>query len=625
MDVINFNAAALAAPELAELIEYHNRRYWELGEPEIPDERYDELMRELAKRAPDHPLVNAVNAPEVATLGKVRHLRPMLSLDKAYTLSEVLEWAEKVARTPDEPLLVEPKYDGISANYDGRILATRGDGELGENISDKLPLLELESPEYRGPVNRAARGEIVIRNDDFRDCYSHIRRKGGGVYKNSRNAVAGIMGLKDISDMQKQGARLTLVDYNLVSFPVKLAELAGRWSGLVAEIEQLPYPMDGIVIRLADNAYFESLGNTAHHPRGAIAFKFTNLRRQTRINGVEWSFGKNCLTPVALLEPVDLGGITIKRASLHNVQNILDKDLQIGDLATVERAGDVIPHIVGAEPGEHRTPMLIDRCPGCGTELIRRGPELACPNPECLETRLQRLLAAVRSLGIEHLGEPTLRRIMSTFGVRNLRGLFDLTAADFRKLEGFAEVSADNLHREIQNARNVGDYQLLVALNIPFVGLNIARMLLADRSLDELRTMSEAELCTIPGVGPERAKSLAKAFSEDAPVLDELLTAVSPIPSRADTQRPLICFTGKMPEKRSYYEKLARVHGYEPTDDVTRDLALLVAAAPAENSSKLKKAQKASIRIAALDEWLREIGEAPAENPAPRQSDLFGD
>lgn len=190
MDTKNFIAEKLDRDELIRLIEYHNRRYWDEGEPEIPDARYDELIRALQKLEPDHELVTRVYAPAVAGSGKVRHLRPMLSLDKAYSLEEVLEWAKKFARSEDEELLVEPKYDGISANFDGRVLSTRGDGELGENVTDKLPLVELETAGHTGKVDRPVRGELVIRDDDFKTLYSHIRKKGGGVYKNSRNAVA---------------------------------------------------------------------------------------------------------------------------------------------------------------------------------------------------------------------------------------------------------------------------------------------------------------------------------------------------------------------------------------------------------------------------------------------------
>ena len=230
MDYVNFDLDRMDVTALAELLAYHDQLYWQEGEPVISDADYDRIVEKLRSLAPDHPLLERINTPQVSSGGKVHHAKAMLSLDKAYSLEALLQWAAKYARTPDELLLIEPKYDGISANFDGTVLSTRGDGVTGEDISGKLPLIELEAPGYCGKVDRPARGEIVIRDDDFKNIYSRIRKKDGGTYKNSRNAVAGIMTLKDISLMLMQGAKLTLVDYSLISRPVKLAELSARWA-----------------------------------------------------------------------------------------------------------------------------------------------------------------------------------------------------------------------------------------------------------------------------------------------------------------------------------------------------------------------------------------------------------
>ncbi len=634
MDKINFNIADLNEAELAELIAYHNRCYWEKGEPEIADDRYDELVRALTAFNPAHPLILEVFAPDVATLGKVRHAEPMLSLNKAYSLAEVIEWARKYARTPDEPLLVEPKYDGISARFDGRILSTRGDGTEGENISDKMVIIELEAPGYRGKIDRPARGEIIIRNDDFAEIYPNIRKRDGGVYKNSRNAVAGIMGLRDIGPMVLQGARLTLVDYDLISHKIGLDKLAENWEALQSEMEALPYPLDGIVIKFADENFAESLGNTAHHPRGAIAFKFSNIRKESTLLDVEWSFGKSCLTPVANIVPIEIGGTTIKRASLHNYQNIIDLGLEIGDTVTVERAGDVIPHIISAVPGKERRSALITHCPNpeCGAELVRIGPEICCPNPECSETLLRQLAAAVRSIGIENLGEPNIRKMMKTLGVKSLNDIFRLTKGDILRLEGFASRSADRLLAEINTAKNVMDYQLLASLNVPHVGINVAKVILSNHSLAELRQMSEEDFAKIDGVGEERAKALRRELDRQSDFLDELLEAVNLVSSAGAVAVPTVCFTGKMPEKRSFYEALAREHGMQAVDTVTEKLSLLVAADLGENSTKQKKAAKLGVPVKQLDQWLAGLSETPvvkqeetpAESPAEEGQLSFG-
>lgn len=612
----------MSLQELVQLIEYHNQRYWELGEPEISDDDYDRLMVELRSRDPNHPLLHWVGTQRTASAGgKVKLAKPMLSLDKAYSLEEVVEWAQKYIRSKDELLLAQPKYDGISANFDGTILATRGDGEIGEDISDKLPLIELEAPNYTGQLNRPARGEIVIRKDDFANLYSHIYKKGGGVYKNSRNAVAGIMGLKDISDMIRQHAKLTLADYSLVSFKIKFSELSGRFAEIIETVEALPYPTDGVVFKLADTAYSESLGATSHHPRGQIAFKFSGIRRKTKLLAVEWSFGKNALTPVAELDPVEIGGVTIKRATLHNAQNIIDMDIQIHDEVTVERAGDVIPYIVSREPGGERINAMITNCPGCGSTLVRRGPELCCVNPECFETNLQKLTAAVKNFGIEQLGEPTIRKMMLSLGVKKLSDIFKLTQNQLLNLDNFAEKSAANLYREIDTAKHVADYQFLAALNIPNIGLDIAKILLKHFKLEELSTLSEDELLNVPGIGEKRAKAIVEVLHSEAQEINDLLATVevSKTAQNSSTTRPTICFTGKMPEKRSFYENLAAEHGYEAVDSVSQSLSLLVTADISSNSSKTGKAKKLGIPIVELQEFLRQLSESRTvkEPPVP--------
>ncbi len=624
MDYIDFDLQSMDAAQVAELLAYHDRRYWELNAPEIPDARYDEITERLRELAPEHPLLQKINTPAVSGDGKVHHRESMLSLDKAYSLQEILDWAHKYARSDREILLVEPKYDGISASFDGRTLATRGDGNVGEDITAKLPLIELEAPGYTGKPDRAARGEIVIRDDDFRTIYANIRKKDGGTYKNPRNAVAGIMGLKDISEMVLQKAKLTLVDYSLISEPVELADLPEKWESLKMRFATLPYPMDGIVLKFADTSFRKNLGSTAHHPRGEIAYKFTNRSAESTLLGVEWSFGKNCLTPVALLEPVELSGITIKRASLHNAQNLLDMDLMIGDAVTVERAGDVIPFISGRTPGQNRRSPFISECPACGTLLVRRGPELCCANAECPGANLQLLTAAIRNLGIERLGEPTVAKLIANCGVRHLKDLFELTEKDLLQIEGFAAKSAANLIGEIQKARTVDDFQLLAALNIPNVGVNIAKLMLAKYSFAQLRTLSEESLAEIPGIGPERAAAVASAMVERAAELDELLNAVSLRHTEAASGESTICFTGKMPEKRSFYEKLASERGYRAVDSVTSTLSLLVAADVNDNSSKLRNARKMGIKIVPLDEFLNETALPETATPQEKE-DEFAD
>ena len=597
--------------ELASRIRHAFELYW-AGKPEISDTEYDALVRELRAAAPDHPLLDKIGAPQVAALREVRLAAPMISLDKVYSLEELLAWARGFARADrDELLLVQPKYDGISCRYDGRTLVTRGKGETGQDITDKLPLIELETVDYTGPVDRPARGELLIRPDRFEKLRAVIRSRGNTVYRNTRNVLTGFMMLKNAREidqlllaMKQTGGGLTLVDYERWSFEVPLSKLEAEWETLTSRIAALPYPMDGIVVKFADAEFRRSLGSTAHHPRGEMAYKFVNAKASSVLEDVEWSFGKNCLTPVAELRPVELGGTTIRRATLHNAKNILDLDLRIGDTVVVERAGDVIPHIVSCAPGATRRSALIDRCPGCGTSLEWRGPELVCPNPECFETRLCRLAAATRALDIDNLGDATLRQIMKQYHVRTLKGLFELTRADLARLERFADKSAANLYESLQTARKCEDFRLLAALNIPNVGANIAKLLLKEHTFAELRKLSEEELSGIRGIGPERAAAIRRTFTEEKTFIDELLDALE-LRSGNAGDAPTVCFTGKMPEKRAFYEDLARKHGMTPVDQATAGLSLLVAADPAEHGGKLERARRYGTEIISVGEFLR--------------------
>ena len=627
MDFTHYVLEDLTLGQLEQLIEYHNDVYWNRGTREIDDAEYDKLMRRLKELDADNPLLEKIGTPTVSAIGKVEYVRPLLSLDKAYSLGEVVEWAKKYARSEDELLLVEPKYDGISANFENGILSTRGDGFTGENISDKTGLVELEKKDYCGVLQGSARGEILMRNDRFERFRNNIQAKGGKKYKNSRNVLTGLMTLKESKDIQQVefvmrrcDAFLTFADYDLYSEAVLLRDLESEWESLLAEFEKLPYPMDGIVIKIADKQYRDELGNTAHHPRGEIAYKFQNAEKTSKLINVVWSFGKNCLTPVAEIEPVELNGITIRHATLHNIQNIIDRDIQIGDTVTVERAGDVIPYISSSEPGEQRTSALIDHCPCCGSLLERQGPEICCINPDCSETVLQRLLAAVKNLGVEELGEPTLRLLMKNFRIRSVDGLFELKKEDFMKLPGFQSLSAANLYSEIQSARKVDDYQLLAALNVPHIGPNIAKLILKEYTLEELERLDDEQLSAIKGIGPERANALLVALNREKELFDSLKKILTIRSTKGSASLPTVCFTGKMPQKRSYYEEAAALNGMTAVDDVSKNLSFLVCASLNENGTKMNKAKKLGVPIIEIDEWIQKLKNLPS-NPEEDEDD----
>ena len=290
----------------------------------------------------------------------------------------------------------------------------------------------------------------------------------------------------------------------------------------------------------------------------------------------------------------------------------------IGDTVTVERAGDVIPYITACVPGKERTSPWITDCPACKTALVRRGPELCCPNADCPETLLCNLLSSVRSFGIERLGEPTLRKLMEKFNIRYLHELLTLTSADLLRIEGFQQRSADNLANELARSRSTTEANIIAALNIPNVGMNIAALLLQKYTLAELRTLDTDTLAAIPGIGPERAGAIVSTFTNKYDELEKLLSTVTcQHRQETDTELPTICFTGKMPEKRSFYEKLAMERNLRPVDSVNASLSILVAADITGNSSELAAARKYGIKILSLDDFLRENSAAAPETKEP--------
>jgi len=614
----------------------HNKLYWEESNSEITDTEFDLLMRRLEEINPKHELLQKYFAPEVSSVGVV--VSPseikMVSLEKTYFFDNdapkgkksLMAWAKDRSRNNDEIYLIQPKYDGISAYYDGKILATRGQSTADQNVSDKIPLIELEATNYTGPLDRPVRGEIIIRNKDFKEIYSNIKRKDGSCYKNSRNAVSGIMALKDIKEVLLQGAKLSLVDYNLVSFSVSLKDLPSKWQNILEEIELMDFPIDGIVVKLADIEYRNSLGETAMYPKGMLAWKLTGARKETILKDVMWSFGKNNLTPKGILEPIELSGVTISNVTLHNYQYIIDRDIQIGDTLTIERAGEVIPHVVGFDKGENRTSPFIDKCPSCNSKVEVVGVELRCTNPTCPEKIIQRLSAAVKDLGIEELGEPTIRKMTQILSVQKLKDILNLSLADIYKIDGFKEKSATKLFNNIKYAKNnTTDFKLLAALNIIGVGQTFAKSLLREHSIEELRELSIDELLKIDQVGPTMSQAIYNAFRDESDIIDELLESVKLSSSKGDLSQAVvktICFTGKMPEKRSYYEKIAFENGYTSVDKVNKQLNTLVLADLNSNSSKAQKAHKLGINVVSLNEWLKE-SELTTNEPQVEKEELL--
>lgn len=591
--------------ELEKEIKIHDHLFWDIGEPEISDEEYHELTRRLKELDPENDLLTKIHTPKIDTSKSIKHIVPMISLDKVYTIEEWIEWGNKVKRSNDELLCIQNKFDGWSIELKDGTMSTRGNGLEGDDISNKLVYVKLL--DGSGATNVLySHGELVMLKSDFEKYRTSILRKSGEQYKTSRTILTGLLTKDDIRENVK--GVLTFIPFDYQQIIVKFSDLSSvDWDRLIEERKNADYPIDGLVLKLADEDYGRSLGATSHHARSAMALKFTNPTGKTVLRSIRWSIGKHKITPVGEVDPVEIGGVIVDSPNLHNYKYILDNEIFIGDTLIVERCGDIIPDVQQVIPGEHRVPILIEKCPACGELVEFRSPEVVCINPDCIGKHIKRFVDAVVRIGIERLGEPTVEKLIS-IGVSDLIDIFNLSKDDIIKLERFGESSSENLFNEIQKVKNRGVYewQVLASLNIHGVGRRMSKQLLENMSLDDLRKMSFDQLVKIKGIGPERAKQICVNLETQREYINKLLTILPIIGEELGSMemKGTICFTGKMPEKRSYYEKMARDEGFEPVTRVTKDLGLLVCMDPNSDSGKAKKARQYSVKIMHLDEWL---------------------
>lgn len=575
---------------LIEEIKKHNHLYWIENNPEISDEEYDLLINKLKLLDPNNNLLNYV--------GTTNNEDPiMLSLDKVYSIDELKIWCQKVSRTSDEIFILQPKYDGWAVFYNGNDkLITRGN----ENIIDKSPLISIMSTSYVGPISNYKKeilGEIILKKQDFINLNSK--------YKTPRSALAGIL---SSDTLLYDNYILELIDYNIFSQTFTLNTINEiDWDNIQLNIKDWDYPTDGLVIKLADNEYSKSLGYTNHHPKGQIAFKPKNPSAITSLKNIEWFVGKNnTLTPVAILDPIEIYGHTIQKASLHNYDEIIRLDLHIGDTVLVERCGEIIPQIKKVFPGNNRIPIRINKCPSCDSSVYQDGLFLYCSNSECDGSLAKRLVDSCKRLGLEEIGPGIIDKLID-YGIETIIDIFELEKEHIAQLPNFKEKSIDNLYNEINRIKNssIDDWKVLSSLNIPNIGRTISKKILRSYTISELKTMSNLDLENIEMIGPKRGHDLYTGLISNE-ILEYMLKTFNIINSKTNNniKQIYVCFTGKMPEVRSYYEKIALTKNMTPINTVTNELNLLVAADINDNRGKILKAKKLGIKIISLHEFL---------------------
>ncbi|MFL6196672.1 MAG: NAD-dependent DNA ligase LigA [Thermoanaerobaculia bacterium] len=578
--------AAKRISKLRSEIRHHEYLYYVEDRPEVSDEEFDRLFRELEALEGEHPDLVSEDSPTQRVAGQpigsfptVEHAAPMLSLESEQSEAALRRFDERVRKGLGAEVAVEyvlePKLDGLSVELvyrDGVLLqaSTRGDGRKGEGITANVrtiasvPLKLRDSPRPAPPF-LAVRGEIIMFTPGFDKLNESLIAEGKEPFANPRNAAAGtvrqldpqitasrplhlyaydILASEGVEGIESQWDVLQalrgwgLKVNNRIQKAETVDDVLAYHGGLEAARDDLGYEIDGIVIKLNDLADRETLGWTSRHPRWAFAFKFPPRKEVTRILSILPSVGRTgVVTPVAIMLPVEIGGVTVARATLHNREEVARKDVREGDRVRVQRAGDVIPQVIERieEPDRERAPewRMPETCPSCATPLIERGPFTVCPNSfECPAQLAGRIthFASRDALDVEGLGDETAKLFVSKGLVRQLPDLWEIRAEQLMELEGFAQKSADKLVDALRKAATDTELpRFLYGLGIPEVGVAVARDLARHfGSFARLRAADEDALQEVSGVGPRMADQITTFFREpkNAAILDELAAKV---------------------------------------------------------------------------------------------------
>ncbi|MDI6776327.1 MAG: NAD-dependent DNA ligase LigA [Syntrophales bacterium] len=658
--------------ELRSLINYHNRRYYQLDDPEISDAEYDNLMRELLELENQFPEIDVTSSPTqrvgAAPLEKfstVAHLTPMLSLSNAFSEQEIIDFHERIKRflNANEKIrfVVEPKLDGVAVNliYEKGLLAvgaTRGDGSVGEDITVNLrtipaiPLKMLVTKDTPVPEKIEIRGEVYMEIEAFKKLNRRRVQEGEPPFANPRNAAAGSLrqldsritarrpldifcyGIGMVTGKTCKSHQKVLQTLSLWGFKINphirqandIHECIQYYHQINEIRHELPYEIDGIVIKVDALDLQERLGAVSRSPRWAIACKFQATQETTVIEDIIVQVGRTgVLTPVAVMKPVRVGGVTISRATLHNEDEIRKKDVRIGDTVIVQRAGDVIPEVVKVielkRYGTEKLFTMPSLCPECGSEVVRLEGEVAsrCIGLACPAQIKERIkhFAARGGMDIEGLGDKIVAQLVETKIIKDPADIYFLNREKLLTLERMADKSATNLLNAIGRSKTPPLEKFIFALGIRHVGEHIARILTKEfATLEALIGATEEELMAIREIGPEVAGSIAKFFRHPSNlrVMEKLREAgVKPVGTAPRPSAPLagksFVFTGTLSNfTRSEAREIVESLGGRVSGAITKDTDCVVAGnAP---GSKLQKAQSSGIAVIDEEEFLRLTG-----------------
>ncbi|MEZ6070879.1 MAG: NAD-dependent DNA ligase LigA [Pirellulales bacterium] len=660
-------AAEIAA--LREEIRRHDRLYYEEATPEISDVEYDRLMQRLGELETQHPDLVTPDSPTqrvggepVSELAEITHLEPMLSIDNTYSVEELKKFGARVQKLlPDETIewVVELKIDGAAGSVlyrDGELVwgATRGNGRVGDDVTHNIRTLVDLPATLSGkhvPHELEVRGEIYMRNSDLVRLNERQQEAGLPLYANPRNVAAGSIRLLDPKICAARRLRMfchgvghseglrakthtefldEIRGYGLP--PTPHAECFSSFDAAVAHCEELierlhelDFEIDGLVLKVNDFDQRRRLGATTKSPRWLIAYKFEKYEAPTKLLDIQVQVGKTgAITPVAYLEPVELAGTTVSRASLHNADEIERKDVRVGDVVVVEKAGKIIPHIVRVEKHQRKQNLrkfvFPETCPECDTELVRDegGVYIRCPNHRCPAQVRERIryYASRNAMDIEGLGDKLVAQLVDSGLVVDYADLYRLEAEQLVQLERMGRKSADNLVAQIEASKGRGLARLLNAVSIRHVGARVATVLAQHfGSLDRLAAADVEQIAEVEEIGSIIAQSVYDFLHDDVGrhTVDELVkmgvdTSVASSGPTSDTLAgKAIVVTGTLERyNRDEIKELIARHGGRATGSVSTKTDLVVAGA--DPGSKLDKAQQLGIRVVSEDEFEAMLG-----------------
>lgn len=665
---MNKSEAKARVQELRELLNKANQAYYQEALPFISDKEFDEKLKELQTlesefdlHEPDSP-TKRVGGEVSSNFETVQHPVPLLSLDNTYNEDELNDFdgrVKKILGHDNYDYMVELKFDGASIRlrYENRkfvLGATRGDGQQGDDITNNLKTIQdipLELPE-QAPDIVEVRGEAYMEREAFARLNERREEEGLNVFANPRNSTAGSLKMQDPKAVAQRPIRffafdliLENEDESLTQF--KKAELLQEFGIPVSEHyricskidevhaiiqewddlrHKLPYETDGVVIKVNQSHYRDQLGTTSKFPRWAIAYKFEAEQATTRINDITLQVGRlGTITPVAELEAVELAGTTVKRASLHNEDEIRRKDIRIGDTVVVEKAGEIIPQVINVvnPDREDRNPpfRFPENCPACDSELIKYEDEVAwrCVNPTCppqVRIRIEHF-ASRDAMDIEGLGESVVDQLVSAGLIQTYADLYELQKDQIRDLERMAEKSAQNLIDAIEKSKEQPYERVIYALGIRFVGKTVAKDLAkAFKSMEQLQSVTESDLEAVDSIGPRIAESVVSFFRNDKnrQIVDTLKAhglqfelEEEELASNIFEGKKFV-LTGSLPTlTRKEATELIEKHGGKTASSVSGNTDYVLAGESA--GSKLDKAKKLGVPVLDEENFREMIGE----------------